>query len=56
MTLFLQKGPKKDDETKKIWKKNQDGKVVNSQPMNVADDRNAVSSKFSPKLPGTVGA
>ena len=43
----IQKGPKKDDESKKIWKKNQDGKVVNSQPMNVADDRNAVSSSLT---------
>jgi len=40
---WQKKGPKKDDESKKIWKKNQDGKVVNSQPMNVADDRNAVT-------------
>ena len=37
------KAPPKDEEYKKIWKKNQDGKVVNSQPMNVADDRNAVN-------------
>lgn len=37
------KAPPKDEEYKKIWKKNQDGKVVNSQPMNVADDRNAVT-------------
>ena len=39
---FKGKAPPKDEEYKKIWKKNQDGKVVNSQPMNVADDRNAV--------------
>jgi len=37
------KSPTKDEEYKKIWKKNQDGKVVSSQPMNVADDRNAVT-------------
>ncbi|CBY21774.1 unnamed protein product [Oikopleura dioica] len=37
------KTPPKDDEYKRIWKKNQDGKVVSSQPMNVADDRNAVT-------------
>jgi len=37
------KAPRKDDEYKQIWKKNQDGKVVSSQPMNVADDRNAVT-------------
>lgn len=44
-TLFISikgKAPPKDEEYKKIWKKNQDGKVVNSQPMNVSDDRNAV--------------
>lgn len=37
------KAPQKNEEYKKIWKKNQDGKVVSAQPMNVADDRNAVT-------------
>ena len=43
LLLIKGKTPPKDDEYKRIWKKNQDGKVVSSQPMNVADDRNAVS-------------
>ena len=43
--LLQGKTPPKDDEYKRIWKKNQDGKVVSSQPMNVADDRNAVRTK-----------
>ena len=47
LTLVQGKAPPKDEEYKKIWKKNQDGKVVNSQPMNVADDRNAVSAGFN---------
>ena len=45
--LFAQgKAPQKNEEYKKIWKKNQDGKVVSAQPMNVADDRNAVRIHF----------